>query len=54
MLCYNHHMGRFSTTAYFDFVRTRPDRAFIRDEWIQAVIDNPLYEVIQDDGRIRR
>jgi len=54
MLCYNHHMGRFSTTAYFDFVRTRPDRAFIRNEWIQAVIDNPLYEVIQDDGRIRR
>lgn len=54
MLCYNHRMARFATTAYFDFVSTRPDRAFIRDEWIQAVIDDPLYEEVEDDGRIRR
>ena len=45
--------ARFATTPYFDFVRTRPDRAFIRDEWIQYVIDNPLREEIQADGRIR-
>lgn len=32
----------------------RPDRAVIREEWIQRVIDNPVQEVIQKDGRIRR
>lgn len=47
-------MARFATTAYFEFVRVRPDRIFIRDEWIQRVIENPLREEIQADGRIRR
>ena len=35
-------------------MRQRPDRAAIRLEWIQYVIDHPLREVIQRDGRIRR
>ena len=26
----------------------------IRDEWIQRVIENPIKETIQQDGRIRR
>ena len=26
----------------------------IRDEWIQYVIDHPVKETIQQDGRIRR
>jgi hypothetical protein len=26
----------------------------IREEWIQRVIDQPVKEVIQQDGRIRR
>jgi hypothetical protein len=26
----------------------------IRDEWIQRVIDHPVKETIQQDGRIRR
>ena len=26
----------------------------ISDEWIQFVIDNPVKEIIQADGRIRR
>lgn len=47
-------MARFATTAYFEFARSRPDRAFIKDEWIQQVIDNPVYEEIQEDKRIRR
>jgi len=34
--------------------RQRPDRAIIRDEWIQRVIDHPVKETIQQDGRIRR
>ncbi len=47
-------MARFATTAYFEFVRLRPDRIFIRDEWIQRVVENPLREETQADGRIRR
>ena len=42
------------TTAYFDAIRTRPDRAVILDEWIQRAIDSPLREVVQEDGRLRR
>ena len=35
-------------------MRLRPDRAFIRDEWIQHVIESPVREAVQQDGRIRR
>jgi hypothetical protein len=42
------------TTQYFKAMRVRPDRATIRDEWIQRVIDRPVKESIQQDGRIRR
>lgn len=35
-------------------MRLRPDRAMIRFEWIQRVIDHPVKETIQQDGRIRR
>lgn len=41
-------------TEYFKSTRSRQDRAMIQDEWIELVIDNPEYEVIQADGRIRR
>lgn len=47
-------MDRFASTAYFDFIRTRPDRIFIQDEWILRAIENPMHEQIQEDGRIRR
>lgn len=42
------------TTQYFQYTRQRPDRAVIEDEWIERVIQNPLREEIQSDGRIRR
>jgi hypothetical protein len=42
------------TTAYFRYIRTRPDRARILDEWIQAAIEQPIREERQSDGRIRR
>jgi hypothetical protein len=42
------------TTRYFDAMRARPDRAAIRDEWIECVIRDPAREHIQADGRIRR
>jgi len=41
-------------TRYFEALRNRPDRAIIRDDWIQYVIDHPVKEEIQKDGRIRR
>ena len=43
-----------NTTKYFEFIRQRPDRALIRDEWIERVIRCPVKETVQRDGRIRR
>jgi hypothetical protein len=41
-------------TQYFLFVRQRPDRAAIKEEWILDTIKNPLRTVIQSDRRIRK
>jgi hypothetical protein len=41
-------------TAYFETVRFRPDRAVIREEWIERAIQAPVREQVQADGRIRR
>ncbi len=41
-------------THYFLSLKNRSDRADIELEWIQRVIDSPVKEVIQQDGRIRR
>jgi len=40
-------------TKYFQSNRERPDRRVIKDAWIQEVIDNPLREQAQADGRVR-
>ena len=42
------------TTAYFEAIRKRPDRAAIEDAWIERVVRSPLREVVQADGRIKR
>lgn len=42
------------TTAYFDSLRSRPDRALIQDDWIRRAIEAPIREQTQADGRIRR
>ncbi|MFA7241746.1 MAG: hypothetical protein WC091_16665 [Sulfuricellaceae bacterium] len=42
------------TTQYFQAMRLRPDRVGIAAEWIQRVVDHPVQEIIQQDGRIRR
>ena len=42
------------TTKYFESLKSRPDRAIIRQDWIQQVIDSPEAEFTQTDGRIRR
>jgi hypothetical protein len=44
----------FKTTEYFKFMKQRPDRAPIKDEWIEQAINNPIHEEIQSDNRIRR
>jgi hypothetical protein len=41
-------------TAYFAAIRIRPDRAVIRDEWVERAIRSPAHEEVQTDGRIRR
>lgn len=41
-------------TQYFSFIKQRPDRAIIKDEWILATISNPLKTEVQADGRIRK
>lgn len=41
-------------TSYFASIRTRADRVLIRDEWIERAIQNPIKELLQSDGRIRR
>ena len=35
-------------------MRQRPDRIVIREEWIQQIVDHPVKETMQRDGRIRR
>jgi hypothetical protein len=45
---------KVKTTEYFKAIRNRPDRKMILDEWIERVVANPIAEVVQQDGRIRR
>lgn len=42
------------TTAYFEAIRKRPDRAVIQAEWIERAIEAPVREMVQVDSRIRR
>jgi hypothetical protein len=42
------------STQYFLATRIRPDRAAIRDEWIEFVLDSAIRTETQHDGRIRR
>jgi uncharacterized protein YuzE len=41
------------TTLYFQALQSRPDRAAIRLEWIERAIEQPVREVVQEDGRVR-
>ena len=40
-------------TLYFLYTRNRPDRACIKDEWIEMAIKHPIHAEVQADGRIR-
>ena len=39
------------TTAYFEAMLKRPDRAVIRREWIRRVVSAPLHEHVKADVR---
>lgn len=41
-------------SKYFEHTKLRSDRSFISEEWIARAFFAPLYEEIQNDGRIRR
>jgi len=41
-------------TQYFLHTRNRPDRASIKMEWLASVVENPIKEEVQSDGRIRK
>jgi len=41
-------------TQYFSFIRQRPDRAIIKEEWILDTIKKPLKTEVQSDRRIRK
>lgn len=41
-------------TRYFESMRQRPDRAAIQLDWIRRVMEQPVREIVQRDGRIRR
>ena len=41
-------------TQYFLFIKQRPDRAIIKDEWILDTIKQPVKTAVQADGRIRK
>jgi hypothetical protein len=42
------------TTRYFEYMRQRPDRAIILEEWILRVVDCPDRTEFQSDGRVRK
>lgn len=46
--------SRMKFTQYFLDTHERPDRRGIEPEWIERVIADPLKEVVQTDGRIKR
>ncbi|MBI5235068.1 MAG: hypothetical protein HY886_02335 [Deltaproteobacteria bacterium] len=41
-------------TQYFLYVKQRPDRALIKDEWILKIIAAPVKNEVHSDGRIRK
>jgi len=41
-------------TQYFIHTRKRPDREYIKDEWIEETINNPIHSEVQSDGRIKK
>ena len=47
-------MSKLKYTQYFLYTKRRPDRSYIKDEWIEQTVGNPEHSEIQSDGRIRK
>jgi len=47
-------VSKMKFTQYFIHTRKRPDRSYIKYEWIQKVICDPVHTEVQTDGRIRK
>lgn len=47
-------LNAVKVTQSFQSIRTRLDRAIIKDEWIERTICFPEREYVQADGRVRR
>lgn len=45
---------QMKTTRYFEYTKRRSDRAQIKEEWIEYVLENPQKVEVQSDGRIRK
>ena len=43
-----------NTTEYFKHTRKRADRKYFDMNWIEYVLQNPVKEEVQADGRIRK
>ena len=41
-------------TQYFLQIQERPDRARIKEEWIEETIRTPLHTELQSDSRVRK
>ena len=49
-----HLVATMKLTEYFLRNLDRPDRRSIEMDWIERVVERPVREVVQVDGRIRR
>lgn len=48
------YLSCMKATRYFLYMRQRPDRIIIKDEWISSAVENPIRETVQADGRVKR
>ena len=46
--------NRIKFTSYYLNTRTRPDREWIEFDWVRQAVENPIRQMTQSDGRIRR
>jgi len=53
LACNSMYNAPMKCTQYFLYIRQRPDRALIQDEWIERAVKHPVRREIQSDGRIR-
>jgi hypothetical protein len=48
------YLSFMKVTRYFLFMKQRPDRIIIKEDWILKAFKNPISESVHSDGRIKR